>query len=311
MIKFFADLSVFVKIGNELTKSHSRKGNVVNKIRLIIDSGADMGLEFEKIKGDHLVPLKVIFGEDEYLDSVTLSTKRFYEMLIESESLPTTSQATIVDFEQIYKRIKEAGDQAIVITMSSKLSGTYQSACIAAEEYSDCIRVIDSKQATVGETILVRYARVLRDEGLGLNEIADCLEEKREKICLLALLDTLEYLKKGGRISKTAAIAGGLLSIKPVIAVEDGEIAVLGKARGSKNGNNMLIEFIEKKGGIDFSMPYHLGYTGLEDSKLQKYIADSIEIWQGKAETLPILNVGCAIGTHVGPGAIAIAFFHS
>ena len=126
---------------------------------------------------------------------------------------------------------------------------------------------------------------------------------------LLALLDTLEYLKRGGRISKSVAAIGGLLSIKPVIAVQNGEVCMLGKARGSKNGNNLLVQEIEKTAGVDFTRPYRLGYTGLSDALLQKYVADSRQLWQDHTESLPICTVGGTIGTHVGPGAVAVAFF--
>ena len=116
-------------------------------------------------------------------------------------------------------------------------------------------------------------------------------------------------MKKGGRISPTAAFAGSLLSIKPVIAIEHGEVAILGKARGSKNGNNMLMELTAKNGGIDFSMPFSLGFTGLSDSMLQKYIVDSEVLYKGKVDKLPVSTIGSTIGTHAGPGAIALAFF--
>lgn len=135
------------------------------------------------------------------------------------------------------------------------------------------------------------------------------LVEKDEDFRVLALLDTLEYLKRGGRISKTAALAGNLLSIKPVITIADGEVAVLGKARGSKNGCNMLREEIAKCNGIDFSMPLCLGYTGLEDSLLQKYIEDNTDLWKSYVEELPISSIGSTIGTHTGPGGICVAFF--
>ena len=104
-------------------------------------------------------------------------------------------------------------------------------------------------------------------------------------------------------------MVGGLLSIKPVVAVENGEVVLLGKARGSKNGNNLLIQLIQKTSGVDFGRPYRLGYTGLDDGLLQKYIADSVQLWQDHVEELPVSTVGGAIGTHVGPGAVAVAFF--
>ena len=281
----------------------------MNKVRIIVDSAADMEADFVSVKGNYIVPLKIIFGEEEFLDGVNLDGRRFYEKLIESDELPTTSQATVIDFEQVYKEVSDAGDTAVVITISSKLSGTFQSACIAAEDYKDKIRVVDSLQATVGEHILADLAVMLSEKGWNVNEIADKLEQKREDICLIALLDTLEYLKKGGRISKSVAFVGGILSIKPVICIKNGEVVILGKAKGSKNGNNMLNEFITKEGGVDFDMPYRLGYTGISDALLKKYIYDNTYLWESESENLPITIVGSAIGTHAGPGAIAVAFF--
>ena len=122
-------------------------------------------------------------------------------------------------------------------------------------------------------------------------------------------MDTLEYLKRGGRVSSAAAFAGGLLGIKPVIAIEGGTIAILGKARGSKNGSNMLMQLVEKSGGIDFTQPFALAYSGLDDSMLRKYIADSAALYEGKTDALPVHTIGSTIGTHAGPGAIAVAFF--
>jgi DegV family protein with EDD domain len=181
---------------------------------------------------------------------------------------------------------------------------------IAAEEYRNRVYLVDSEIVSVGERILVDYAVSLRDAGLDAAEIASVLEEKKKSVCVVALLDTLEYLKKGGRISAAAAFAGGLLSIKPVVSIEDGEVVILGKARGSKQGSNMLMQMIEKKNGIDFKMPVMLGYTGLSDALLQKYISDSESIWKNNVDALPISTIGGTIGTHAGPGAIAVAFFH-
>ena len=125
------------------------------------------------------------------------------------------------------------------------------------------------------------------------------------------MLDTLEYLKKGGRISATAAIAGSLLNIKPVINVIDGVINTLGKARGSKQGNNLLVKEIQQAGGVDFSMPLLLGYTGLSDVLLKKYIEDSSYLWEDSIDSLESTVIGSAIGTHAGPGAVAVAFFRN
>lgn len=276
-------------------------------IRIIIDSASDMvDCNREDVT---FLPLSVIFGDTSYRDGIDISRKEFYEKLIESDEVPKTSQITPYEFGEAIKTAREAGEEVLVITLSSKLSGTYQSAVAAASEYDEGVRVVDSANVSIGEYILVEYAIRLKDEGKSLSEIASGLEKAREKIHVLALLDTLEYLKKGGRISKAAAFAGGLLSIKPVIAIEDGEVVVLGKARGSKQGNNYLKEQIKKAGGVDYSMPYVLGYSGLDDSLLQKYIKDSEELWREHTDKLDIILVGGTIGTHAGPGAIAVAFF--
>lgn len=276
--------------------------------RIIVDSSADlMEKEKERIT---TVPLTISFDGTEYKDGVTMDHKTFYERLIESDVLPTTSQVTPHAFEEKFQEVKEAGDSAVVITISSKLSGTYQSAMIAAEDYEN-IYVVDGNTAAIGGGILAEYALQLVDQGLEAKEIADKLEEVKEKIVVVALVDTLEYLKKGGRISSTVAFAGTVLNIKPVVSLTNGEINVLGKARGSKQGNNLLVQEIAKAGGADFSKPVLLGYTGISDALLLKYIEDSKHIWEGNIENIRYTTVGSAIGTHVGPGAIAVAFFKS
>lgn len=276
-------------------------------VRIIIDSTVDIT---PKLKNRFtIVPLTVHFGSEEYLDGVTINHKQFYEKLIESDVLPTTSQAPPAAFADVFQQVAAAGDTAVVITIASKLSGTFQSALIAAQDYEGTIFVVDSRTAAIGSGILAELALNLARGGASASEIFDKLLVMRDRICLVALLDTLEYLKKGGRISKTAAFAGNLLSIKPVIGVKDGEIQTLGKARGSKQGNNLLITEIQNAGGVDFDLPLLLGYTGLSDALLSKYIEDSTAIWQGNVDELSVTPIGSVIGTHAGPGAVAVAFF--
>ena len=276
------------------------------KTRIIVDSTADLLPDYKYRV--HTVPLTVHFGEEEYIDGVTIDHKTFYEKLIESDVLPATSQATPEAFTNEYEKAKAAGESAIAITISSKLSGTYQSAVIAAQEY-DNIYVVDSGSAAVGSGILTELALKLLDEGMDVKTVVEKLEKEKHKIVIVALVDTLEYLKKGGRISKTVAFAGGVLNIKPVLSVVDGEIRMLGKARGSKMGNNLLVQEIEKAGGVDFDKPVLLGYTGISDALLLKYIEDSRHIWEGNLEKVRYTTVGSVIGTHAGPGAVAVAFF--
>lgn len=276
------------------------------KTRIIVDSTADLMPEYKERVS--VVPLTVHFGEEEFIDGVTIDHKTFYERLIESDVLPTTSQATPDAFIREFDKVKKAGESAVVITLASKFSGTYQSAMIAAEEYEN-IYIVDSTSAAMGSGILIELAFTLLDEGKSAEEIAHILEEEKKKIVIVALVDTLEYLKKGGRISKAVAFAGGVLNIKPVLSVINGEINMLGKARGSKMGNNLLVEEIERAGGIDFNKPVLLGYSGISDALLLKYIEDSRHIWEGNLEEVRYTTVGSVIGTHAGPGAVVVAFF--
>lgn len=276
-------------------------------IRIITDSASD--LVRPQRKEVTVLPMSITFGEREYQDGVNLTHREFYERLVEGDDLPVTSQIGPGQFGDAFRAAVEAGETVVAVTLSSKLSGTWQSACLAAEEFPGQVYVVDSESAAIGEMILVERALELLDQGLDASAIAAGLEEEKADIRLVALLDTLEYLKRGGRVSASAALVGGLLSIKPVVAVQGGEVVVLGKARGSKNGNNLLVQEIRKTGGVDFSRPYRLGYAGLDDGLLRKYISDSAALWTEHAGRLPLGTVGGTIGTHVGPGAIAVAFF--
>ena len=277
------------------------------KIRIITDSAADLPRPCRPEVT--VLPMAVTFGEEQFLDGVDLTHRQFYEKLIEGDALPTTSQINPAQFEEAFRQAVDAGENVVAILLSSKLSGTCQSARIAAEEFPGRVFVVDSENATIGEQILVLRALSLADQGLDAAAVAKRLEAEKQDIRLVALLDTLEYLKRGGRISPSVALVGGLLSVKPVVAVEHGEVVMLGKARGSKNGNNLLVQEIRKTSGVDFDRPYLLGYTGLEDSLLQKYIADSAALWTEHTDARPVGTIGGTIGTHVGPGAVAVAFF--
>ena len=276
-------------------------------VRIITDSTVDIADKYSNLFT--VVPLTVTFGEKDYIDGVTINKQEFYQKLVSSPELPKTSQATPAAFADVFRDLQEKGDEAVVITVSSRLSGTYQSACIAAEDFPN-VRVVDSMNVSIASGILAEYALRCAEEGMGLDELASHLSKKRDDVGLVAMVDTLEYLKKGGRISGAAALAGGVLGIKPVVTARDGELAVLGKARGSKKANNLLIEQI-RKNGVDFSMPLLLGYTGLSDDMLQQYIQDSQCLWKGHVDDLDCVQLSSVIGTHAGPGAVAVAYFKS
>ena len=278
-------------------------------VRIITDSACDIPPEEAKALGIEVLPITVMFGGEEYLDGVTLSNRAFFEKLVESDALPHTCQITPFQYGEAFRAAAEAGEEAVCITLSSRLSGCWNSACLAAEDYAGRVTVVDSENVSIGQRILVLLAARLREQGLTGTEIAARLEAQKKRVRVLALLDTLEYLKKGGRISSAVAFAGGVLSIKPVVAVQKGEVALIGKARGSKNGNNLLMQFVQQSGGIDFSMPYALGYSGLSDALLQKYIRDSEALYKGHVQELPVCCIGSTIGTYAGPGAVGVAFF--
>ncbi len=277
-------------------------------VRIITDSASDIAYLIHPQLD--VLPLSVSFGQTVYRDGVDLTHEQFYERLVEDDVLPKTGQVNPFAFGEALSRAHEAGESAVIITLSSKLSGTHQSAVTAAAEAACEVHVVDSMSVTVGERVLVEYALRLVDAGLDATSITAELEQARDCVVVIGLLDTLEYLRRGGRISAAAGAFGEMLAIKPVISIEDGEVVVLGRARGSKNGRNLLSQLVEKSGGIDFSMPLALGYAGLSDALLKKYIRDSRHLWEGyPGDELPVHTIGATIGTHVGPGAIALAFF--
>ena len=279
-------------------------------IKILVDSACDLEQSDAQALGVSLLPLQIRFGEEEFLDGVTLSHRAFFEKLIETNTLPQTSQINEYRFEEAFSELTEDGSEVVAITLSSKLSGTHASAVKAAKKFGGKVYVVDSLNACIGERILLEYAvRLVKEGRLGAAEIAAELDEKKGKIQLLAVLDTLQYLRKGGRISSVTAITGEMLSIKPVISVVRGEVKLVGKAMGSKKGNNLLTKLVSDCGGIDFTMPYVLGYSGLSDEFLQKYIRDSEALWKEHTDHVPYYLIGSTIGTHVGPGAIAVAFF--
>ena len=271
-------------------------------VRIITDSASDISQEWAKDWNITVLPLKVRFGEEEFLDGVTLSNREFYERLIETDEIPKTSQITPFEY------------RSICFCLSSGVSGSFQSAQVAAQEFEGDVFVVDTQQFCISEAIIVERAVQMRDQGMSAAQIYTAIEEEKKDAHVLAIFNTLEYLKLGGRISAAAAFAGGLLSLKPVLTIEDGVVKILGKARGSRNGNNMLTEFAEKLGGIDFERPFCFGYTGFSDETLKKYIHDSARLYADKLDVddpgkFRIAKVGATIGTYAGPGAIAVAFF--
>ena len=274
-------------------------------VKIIVDSTADLAPQV-KAQMSAVVPLSVFFGEEEYKDGVTITPEMFYEMLANNKALPTSSQPTPAAFEAAYEEATADGSEVVVVTISSRLSGTYQSATIAAEDFSG-VYVVDSRSAALGTGVLAEYALRLAAEGMTGEQILNILMEKRKRVHLYAIVDTLEYLKKGGRVSAATAVVGGMLNVKPLIgADEDGKIATVGTARGMKKAFTTLNENCAKNGGVDYTMPTLVAYTGLSDENMRKYLEENADLWPQDTNTT---IVGATVGVHAGPGAVAVGFF--
>ncbi len=276
-------------------------------VRIITDSAADFEpAELQKLNIT-CVPLTVQFGNAAYEENVNLSKDLFYELLATSGEYPKTSQASLQTVLDIYNQAKASGDEAVHITLSSALSGTYQSALAVREmaEYEDCY-VIDSMDATGGQRMLVEHAVKLRDEGKSAAEIAAAVEALRSRITLYACIDTLEYLYLGGRISRTVYKLGNLAQIKPIIRVDDhGGIEVPAKAMGMRKGLDILCKKLEaSKPSPDF--PIYAMYT--DDRTAGEKIAQRIRDMGYDVPDSHIIQVGAAIGAHIGPNALGFVY---
>lgn len=278
-------------------------------IKLVIDSSSDISKTEAKKLGVTMIPMVIGFGDEEFYDGVTLLPKQFYEKLTTSQLHPKTSQITAFRFEEVFEELTKNGDEVIAIVLSSGLSATYKSALLAANNITGKVYVVDSMNATAGERVLLEYALRLVKKGLSALEIVDKLNEVKGKIRVFGLLDTLEYLKKGGRISAATAAVGSALSIKPLISVIDGKVEVIGKAIGSKRGELMLQSFVDKTTGIDFNMPYCSVYTGTNDYAVVKFNQGLTSVWDGHKDDVRSFIIGSTIGVHVGPGVIGVVYF--
>lgn len=275
-------------------------------MRIITDSASDITQEEAKKLNIEVIPLLVEFNSKSYQDGIDITKEEFYNKLIDYNDIPKTSMITSYYFSTYFDKYND--EDIIYIGLSSKLSNSFNQAKIAKGDNKN-IYLIDSKNVAMGQRILVEYAVKLRNDNKSIDYIINEIENIKSNIKVIALLDTLEYLQKGGRISKTVAFAGKILTIKPVIGVVDGKIELIGKARGSKNGNNLLRELIEKSGGIDFNMPFSLGYSGTSTFILDNYINNSKDLYLNYKSNIPTSMIGPTIGTHVGPNAIGIAFY--
>ena len=275
-------------------------------VRLITDSSADLEpREYEQLNIT-CIPLTVSFADREYQENVDLSKDQFYDLLASGE-YPKTSQPSPQLLLDLFEQAKEAGDEALYISISGGISGTYQTACATRElaEYDGCY-VLDSKNATGGLRLILEYAVKLRDAGKSAEEIMEGIRSIQNKVVLYACMDTLEYLYRGGRISQTVYKLGTLAQVKPIIRVtEEGTIEVPAKAMGMRKGMDWLSKRVEERKPSKAHNFYAM-YTGDRSNGVllaEKFRAMGYDIPDEK-----IINVGAAIGSHVGPNACGMVY---
>lgn len=276
-------------------------------IKIITDSGSDISQDYAKTLGITVIPLTFSFGDDEYLDGVTMSSGEFYERMAREEELPKTSQISPYRYSEVFEKETADGSDALYVCISSGVSGTIQSATMAAAEFNGKVKVFDSRHFCISEGLLAIYANRLANEGKSLDEIYEMLEKARDKVRIIAVFATLENLRKGGRISSTSAFVGEMLSIKPLITITDGGVDVLEKVRGMRKGYQAMRDYILSEGGIDPEMPCGFAYSGSDDSNIRTFIEMNRDLYGEK--DIPISYVGATVGTYAGAGAIATAYF--
>ncbi len=273
-------------------------------IRFLLDTSSDYTVEEVKAKGMELVPLHITLGEADYRDAYDLTKDAFYELLTTNEEFPKTSQPTPQDFVDMFEDAQEKGDELICILLSSKLSGTFQSATLAKSivDY-DNIHLVDSLGATHMIRLIAEYGQELAAAGKSAKEIVEALEEMKSKIKVLAVVDTLEYLCKGGRVSKTTAAIGEVAKVKPMITVAEGEVAVIGKSLGKNKAISNLLKTLEECEVDDRFPIYSVSTVGTENCEaFEKRLTDAGYNFKER------LQLGATIGTHVGPGVYGMIF---
>lgn len=279
-------------------------------IRIVIDSTADVTQEIIDKYNIKMVPLTVNFENETYLDKVEITSEEFFQKLVESDKLPTTSQVSPGTFMNVFSEILLAGDEVLGIFLASELSGTYESARIARDMIgSDKIYLIDSRSVTLGSfTLILEAARLVNETDKSIEDIIKELEYLRHKVETVASLDTLKYLEKGGRLSKGQAVVGSLLNIKPIIEIKEGKITVIEKLRGRNKVIKWFDEWIESN-NFNLSDKTVLMFYGGGNNEQLKILRDTLES-KYKIKEIIEQEIGPVIGTHGGPGVLGISFLN-
>jgi len=281
-------------------------------IRIITDSTCDLPADLQSFLGIDIIPLKVRFDKEEFLDGVDISKEEFYKKLSTSPRLPITSQVNPENFLSLFKAYREAGDEIIGIFISSDLSGTFQSAVIAKRLMEDPpqIHLVDSRSVTMGLALLVYEAIRLRDLGQSAEAIAASLEALKKRVSIYAVFDTLKYLKMGGRLSTPAAVMGGLLNVKPVITVRHGLIVNDGKARGARAAFHLIADRM-KSTPMDENYDVIFAHAHAPEAvhEFKKILVeDGLFTDVTRLDRCKVLEIGSVVGTHTGPGALGIVW---
>jgi len=276
-------------------------------VRIITDSAADFEPHELQQLNITCIPLRIMMGDQEFEENVNLSKPQFFELLAQLEGAPKTSQASPQYLIDLFRETRTAGDEAIYITLSSALSGTYQSAVMARNLMdSPLCHVVDCRNATGGQRMVLEYAVQLRDEGKSAQEIIEATEALRSRIVLFACIDTLEYLYKGGRISQAVYKLGTMANIKPIITVEpDGSIGIPAKAMGMRKGMDYLCKHAQQQ-PADPDFPFYVMYTN--NRTVAEALASRLETVGITVPADRIIQVGAAIGSHVGPDACGLVY---
>ncbi len=275
-------------------------------IKIICDSISDLPIEIIEKYNVDIVPLTVIFNNKEYLAGETLTTKEFYKMLRDTDIMPKTSQATYVQFKSVFEKYDE-DTEIIYIAGSSTASGTYQSAMLAKNDGHHNVSIFDTQNLSIGSALFVIKACEMVEKGYSVEEIISSLEKLKNDVEVVFSVDTLEYLKMGGRISSTKATLGNLLSIKPILEVKDGLVSQKSQVRGKKQIYSTLAKTIVKKFGKDLKNRTIIIGCGdnTEDLEIMK---ESLEK-EADISNVYFVNIGCVICSHSGPGVMGISCF--
>lgn len=278
-------------------------------VKILIDSASDITMAEAKEMGITLLPIEVNFGGETFMDGDTILADDFFKKLETATELPKTTQINSFRFEEEFKKHIDNGDEVVCLCLSSKISGTYNNARLTAESFEGKAYAVDTLNATAGMRILAEYAIRLVAEGKTAAEVAEELENKKSKVRVIAMIDTLKYLKMGGRISGAAAFIGGMLNLKPMIGVIDGEVKVIGKCVGAKKAIQYINQAVKDAGGVDMTMPYCNILSGLDTTNYEKFVETNAEIYGDNAANVKAYKLGATIGSHIGPGAVGAVFF--